>query len=162
MYLASHLIVAVTASDAIEREDFETLGLDFKEHVAAQHNMWDYLFFRLYLEAKDPSEFNGLETYCWEQQQEGRITWFPIKKAIVIEGRNKEKKDIPGLYTRLGSIEARAAEQAVAMRKMRERGLGPDALAGGDDDDDDESEDSEDEEADGVLKRKGVRIIGLS
>ena len=37
---------------AIEREDFETLGLDFKQHVAAQHNMWDYLFFRLYLEAK--------------------------------------------------------------------------------------------------------------
>ena len=54
-------------------------------------------FFRLYLESKDPTDFNGLETYCWEQQQQGRITWFPIKKAIIIEGRNKEKKDIPGL-----------------------------------------------------------------
>ena len=71
---------------AIEREDFETLGLDFKEHVAAQHNMWDYLFFRLYLESKDPVDFTGLETYCWEQQQKGRIHWFPIEKAIIIEG----------------------------------------------------------------------------
>ena len=44
---------------AIEREDFETLGLDFKEHVAAQHNMWDYLFFRLYLEAKDPAHLTN-------------------------------------------------------------------------------------------------------
>ena len=90
---------------AIEREDFETLGLDFKEHVAAQHNMWDYLFFRLYLEAKDPADFTGLETYCWEQQQKQDIHWFPIKKAVIIEGRNKETKDITGLYRRLDGME---------------------------------------------------------
>ena len=27
--------------------------------------MWDYLFFSLYLEQKDPTDFTGLETYCW-------------------------------------------------------------------------------------------------
>ena len=107
---------------AIEREDFETLGLDFKEHVAAQHNMWDYLFFRLYLEAKDPADFTGLETYCWEQQQKQDIHWFPIKKAVIIEGRNKETKDITGLYRRLDGMEARADEQMRAVRKMRQDG----------------------------------------
>ena len=49
----------------IEREDFERLSLDFKAHLRHEHNMWDYLFFSLYLEQKDPTEFNGLETYCW-------------------------------------------------------------------------------------------------
>ena len=104
----------------IDREDFEQLGLNFREHIQHEHNMWDYLFFRLYLEAKDPSDFNGLETYCWSMMQQGKITWFPIKKAIIIEGRNKEKKDIPGLYKRLGGLEARAAEQTRRMDRMRQ------------------------------------------
>ena len=43
--------------------------------MVGQHNMWDYLFFRLYLEAKDPADFTGLETYCWEQQQKQDIHW---------------------------------------------------------------------------------------
>merc|ERR1719272_159188 len=106
----------------IDREDFETLGLDFKDHVVGQHNMWDYLFFRLYLEAKDPADFTGLETYCWEQQQKQDIHWFPIKKAVIIEGRNKEKKDITGLYRRLDGMEARADEQMRTVRKMRQDG----------------------------------------
>ena len=104
----------------IEREDFEQLGLNFREHITHEHNMWDYLMFRLYLEAKDPSDFNGLETYCWSMMQQGKITWFPIKKAIIIEGRNKEKKDVPGLYMRLGGLEARAAEQTLQMNRMRQ------------------------------------------
>jgi hypothetical protein len=98
------------------------LGLDFKEHVEGQHNMWDYFFFRLYLEAKDPADFTGLETYCWEQQQKQDIHWFPIQKAVIIEGRNKEKKDITGLYRRLDGMEARADEQMRAVRKMRQDG----------------------------------------
>ena len=35
--------------------------------------MWDYMFFRLYLESKDPTDFTGLETYCWQQQQQGSM-----------------------------------------------------------------------------------------
>ena len=73
-----------------------------------------------YLESKNPADFTGLETYCYTLQQQGKISWFPIKKAVVVEGRNKQKKDIPGLYSRLGSMETRAVEQSREMRKMRE------------------------------------------
>ena len=50
-------------------------------HLKKEHNMWDYLFFSLYLEEKDPTDFTGLETYCWQLIQQKKITWFPIKKA---------------------------------------------------------------------------------
>ena len=75
---------------------------------------------------------------------------------------DKVEQTLLALGVRFSAVAQMKAGEAAAMRKMRELGLGPDALAGGDDDDDDESEDSEDDEADGVLKRKGVRIIGLS
>ena len=48
--------------------------------------MWDYVFFRFYLQEKDPIEFTGLETYCYDAIKEQKITWLPLKKAIVIEG----------------------------------------------------------------------------
>tara|TARA_B100000795_G_scaffold113542_1_gene84163 strand:+ start:279 stop:536 length:258 start_codon:yes stop_codon:yes gene_type:complete len=41
---------------------------------------------------------------------------------VIIEGRNKEKKDITGLYRRLDGMEARADEQMRTVRKMRQDG----------------------------------------
>jgi len=103
----------------IDREDFEQVGLNFKAHIKEDHNMWDYVFFRFYLEAKDPTEFTGLETYCSKLIKEQKINWLPIKKAIVIEGRNKEKKDVPGVFRRLDLLERQndsASREIAGMR----------------------------------------------
>jgi len=102
----------------IEREDFEQLGLPFKKHIREEHNMWDYAFFRLYLETKDESKYTGLETFCAEQIRENKIGWFPIKKAIVIGRRFKKKKDIEGLYRRLSKVEDDLEGHASEMRAM--------------------------------------------
>ena len=104
----------------IEREDFEQLNLDFKQHVREEHNLWDYAFFRLYLETKDDTKYTGLETFCAEQIRDNKISWFPIKKAIVIGRRSKEKKDLPGLYRRLNTLETHVEGHAVEMRAMRQ------------------------------------------
>eukprot|EP00966_Prymnesium_polylepis_P251396 5812294-Prymnesium_polylepis.1 len=53
--------------------------------------MWDYVFFRFYLEEKDPIDFTGLETYCSDNIKEQKINWLPIKKAIVIEGLLRDR-----------------------------------------------------------------------
>jgi hypothetical protein len=91
----------------IEREDFEQLNLPFIQHIKHEHNLWDYVFFRMYLESKESVDYSGLESYCFAQIREQKISWFPIKKAIIIEGRNKEKKDVVGLYRRLDHLNAR-------------------------------------------------------
>ena len=38
----------------IDREDFEQIGLNFKQHIKEDHNMWDYVFFRFYVPAAVP------------------------------------------------------------------------------------------------------------
>ena len=71
---------------AIEREDFETLGLDFKEHVAAQHNMWDYLFYAIYLFHKDITEYTGAEQFVANCLRSEDTQWIPVGKAICMLG----------------------------------------------------------------------------
>jgi len=103
----------------IDREDFEQLNLDFKSHVRDEHNLWDYAFFRLYLDVKEQSEYSGLETYCADLLKQQQIGWFPIKKAKIIEGRNKEKKDLPGLFRRLKDMEKGAVRHSAAISELR-------------------------------------------
>lgn len=43
----------------IDRDDFEKMGLNFERHVRRDHNMWNYLFFRVYLFNTDPTEMTG-------------------------------------------------------------------------------------------------------
>ena len=40
-----------------------TLPSDFNTHIKNEHNMWDYIFFLIYLKNKDPNEYTGIERY---------------------------------------------------------------------------------------------------
>jgi len=106
----------------IDREDFEQNNLPFTHHIKHEHNLWDYVFFRMYLESKESVDYSGLESYCFAQIQEQKISWFPIKKAIIIEGRNKEKKDTAGLYVRLDHLNDRMDKEK-RMQEEQEKGL---------------------------------------
>ena len=45
----------------IDRENFETLGLSFPNHISHDHNMWQYLWFRIHLDNKDSTSYTGQE-----------------------------------------------------------------------------------------------------
>lgn len=49
----------------IARDDFDKLGLNFNKHTKQDHYMWNYLFFRAYLEEVDETEMTGQETYVY-------------------------------------------------------------------------------------------------
>jgi hypothetical protein len=36
-------------------------GLNFAGHIESEHNMWDYMLFLLYLQEKNPNDYNGIE-----------------------------------------------------------------------------------------------------
>jgi len=38
------------------------------------------------------------------------IRFYPIKKSLVIEGRNKEKKDLPSLFMKLDKLDKKVDE----------------------------------------------------
>jgi len=42
--------------------------------------MWDYVYYKAYLEFKDHTEFNGNESYIWSKIQDFDLSWFPINR----------------------------------------------------------------------------------
>jgi hypothetical protein len=94
----------------IERDDFDKLGLSFTTHCFKEHFMWNYLFFRVYLIETDPTEMTGQETYVYNEMINKSIRFYPLKKAMGIEGRNKVKKDLPTLFDKVMKLHAKVKE----------------------------------------------------
>lgn len=46
-----------------DRATMDRSGSGFEQHIAREHNMWQYLYYIVYLQEKDPTDYTGLETY---------------------------------------------------------------------------------------------------
>jgi hypothetical protein len=91
----------------IDRENFETLGLSFPNHISHDHNMWQYLWFRIHLDNKDSTSYTGQEQYVQDLIQSVPMitSFFPIKKAMIIEGHGaEEKKDMLSLFAKVETM----------------------------------------------------------
>lgn len=81
----------------ITKEEFDAralddTGLDFVGHVTVEHNMWDYMFFRIYLSLRDPNEYNGVETYIAALTREDDIGWIPKGKTMGINDGTQDEE----------------------------------------------------------------------
>ncbi|GBG32793.1 Inositol 1,4,5-trisphosphate receptor [Hondaea fermentalgiana] len=59
----------------------------FMYHISYEHNIYDYLGFILYLEAKDETECNGLESYVLAELDKSSgdaISWIPSGRALAL------------------------------------------------------------------------------
>jgi hypothetical protein len=54
-------------------------------HIKKEHNLWKYVFFMIYMNAKDTTEYTGIETYVSNKVTDDDIAWFPFNKAICLE-----------------------------------------------------------------------------
>jgi hypothetical protein len=60
---------------------FEKEEKDFEYHSLHDHNLWDYVYYLMYLKSKDPLEYSGLEYYVNEKYKTRNTSWFPILKT---------------------------------------------------------------------------------
>jgi inositol 1,4,5-triphosphate receptor type 3 len=93
-------------------------GLNFAGHIESEHNMWDYMLFLLYLQEKNPNDYNGIErsvltslrlsllliltipscSYVAKLFEEGDISWVPkgvargINDATNLESAHAEQR----------------------------------------------------------------------
>lgn len=42
--------------------------------------MWNYVFYKCYLNFKTHTDLNGNESYIFKKINQGDISWFPIKR----------------------------------------------------------------------------------
>ena len=47
----------------LERGRFDNKAVTFEEHNELEHNLWHYLYFIVWLQIKDETEFTGPESY---------------------------------------------------------------------------------------------------
>jgi len=94
--IQSRCFICSVSSDVFQRQSF-----GFKHHSKVDHNVWNYLYFFVYLDHKDHDEYTSAEEYVAEKRasKNDRISYFPISRAIALEDddleearKNKEKK----------------------------------------------------------------------
>ncbi len=70
----------------LERYTFDKYADGFYNHIERDHQLWNYLYYLFYLENKDATEYNGIESEITKQLDNHDISFFPIMKAISVEG----------------------------------------------------------------------------
>jgi len=43
--------------------------------------MWNYVYYRAYLEFKEETEYNGDESYVRSKIDDNDLSWFPVKRT---------------------------------------------------------------------------------
>ena len=83
-----------------------------------------YVYFLRYLERKDPTEMNGVESYVLAMKKEENLAWLPIRTSLYIE-KVKELQARKQTFdaTKDGGLDERSAA-VVNLLRDELRGLG--------------------------------------
>uniref|UniRef100_A0A7S3XT53 B30.2/SPRY domain-containing protein n=1 Tax=Heterosigma akashiwo TaxID=2829 RepID=A0A7S3XT53_HETAK len=93
---------------SLPREVFERHRIVFTNHLKRDHNMWSYLFYKMYLERKEDTELTGMEAYLKDQMRGQSIAYFPTKQALVLDAERKSN-EMSDLKTQVTGLEATLA-----------------------------------------------------
>ena len=80
-----------------EPPPFPRLSLGQQEHKAKEHNMWQYVWLKIYLRDKDPVDYQGVELHVAPSLLANSPKCMPIKRARAIQGNVKDKATLPTL-----------------------------------------------------------------
>jgi hypothetical protein len=69
----------------LERGRFDNKAITFEEHNDQEHNLWHYLYFIVWLQIKDETEFTGPESYVAQCVKDRNLDWFPRMQAISLK-----------------------------------------------------------------------------
>ncbi|KAK6048397.1 hypothetical protein COOONC_14098 [Cooperia oncophora] len=74
----------------LERGKFDNRSVTFEDHQAEEHNLWHYLYFIVWLQIKDETEFTGPESYVAQCVKDRNLDWFPRMQAISLQDGDSE------------------------------------------------------------------------
>lgn len=58
----------------------------FERHITKDHYLWEYVYYIVYLDSKDSSDYDGVESHVKGSIEgaEGDISWVPRSKALCL------------------------------------------------------------------------------
>ena len=77
----------------IERKIFEKKGMEFPYHKIVEHNLWDYVFYLVYLHSLDEQFITGFEYFVLVKFKQMSTAWLPINSTIYLKTNNEEAID---------------------------------------------------------------------
>ena len=77
----------------IDRYQFEKNKINFQDHCRVEHNIWDYVYFIIYIKNKPLKDCNGIEYYLKRTYEKGGLEWSPKGCALSLEINEKEKNE---------------------------------------------------------------------
>lgn len=72
----------------IEKQIFDRASdgtAGFRDHITSDHNMWNYLYFIIYIWEQDKDDDDGLEQFVRRCIATKDIQWFPMNQAMCLE-----------------------------------------------------------------------------
>jgi hypothetical protein len=67
----------------LSRDNCLIRNIDFQKHKKGIHNLWNYVYFLIYLHINNSNDFNREETSVWERLANQDFSWIPIEKSEV-------------------------------------------------------------------------------
>ena len=64
-----------------ERKDFEKKDKSFNHHIKTEHNLWNYIYYIIYILNKNKIDYNGMESFVMSKYEGNSTEWFPIGKT---------------------------------------------------------------------------------
>lgn len=71
--------------------ELDTKGEGWYRHIYESHNVYNYLYFLIYLDKKDIGDCSGVEKFAKELSERNDIAFFPIGRSMSIEARKNSK-----------------------------------------------------------------------
>eukprot|EP01119_Soliformovum_irregulare_P012939 TRINITY_DN3395_c0_g1_i4.p1 TRINITY_DN3395_c0_g1~~TRINITY_DN3395_c0_g1_i4.p1 ORF type:complete len:2391 (-),score=507.24 TRINITY_DN3395_c0_g1_i4:2163-8903(-) len=68
-----------------EATEFDRDGNGWQNHFLKEHFLWNYLFFMLYLDKKDPADYTAQEAYMASLIAKRDLSFFPLGRATALE-----------------------------------------------------------------------------
>jgi hypothetical protein len=60
-----------------KKDQLEKECINYEDHIANDHNIWNYALYIIGLKFVDPQETNAINSYVIEMNSERSISWFP-------------------------------------------------------------------------------------
>lgn len=64
------------------------MDLSFSFHQKFEHDVWNYIYYIIYLRNKNSTEFSGVEYYIFLKYKKNSLDWLPISRARSICKKN--------------------------------------------------------------------------
>jgi len=111
----------------LSRDKFERYRINFNKHINCHHEIWKYVNFLIYLETKNPKEYNALEQNIVELVENNNTKWMPNAKTEYLAKGKKDKEDkvnedvgalIASSRVKLKSLKREARDLAVGFKDI--------------------------------------------